>query len=133
MIDIIGKEQLEEFIWEKSLEKKIIVIYFGAEWCGPCQKLKEKLASVEAKEEMPDLCVAHLDADENENEEVAQTYNVKALPTQIFVSLNGTQIVEEEKIRGYDWEKFVLSYKKLQNKTVTVVEEPVGANASKYD
>ena len=133
MIDIIGKEQLEEFIWEKSLEKKIIVIYFGAEWCGPCQKLKEKLASVEAKEEMPDLCVAHLDADENENEEVAQTYNVKALPTQIFVSLNGTQIVEEEKIRGYDWEKFVLSYKKLQNKVVTVVEEPVGANANKYD
>jgi len=133
MIDIIGKEQLEEFIWENSLEKKIIVIYFGAEWCGPCQKLKEKLASDEAKQEMPDLCVAHLDADENENDEIAQTYNVKALPTQIFVSLNGTQIIEEEKIRGFDWEKFVLAYKKLKHKIVTVTEEPVGANANKYD
>jgi len=42
MIDIVGKEQLEEFIWENINANKVVVIYFGAEWCGPCKQLKKK-------------------------------------------------------------------------------------------
>ena len=137
MIEIIGKEQLEEFIWENSVEKKIIVIYFGAEWCGPCQKLKEKLSYSEAKEVMPDLVVAYLDMDQSENEAISETYTVKSLPTQIFVSLKGTQIVEQKRIRGYDWTNFLLCYKELdmlRNKVeLNVLEEPKGANSINYE
>ena len=137
MIEIIGKEQLEEFIWENSVEKKIIVIYFGAEWCGPCQKLKEKISSSEAKEIMPDLVVAYLDMDQNENESISETYTVKSLPTQIFVSLKGTQIVEQKRIRGYDWTNFLLAYKELDmlrnNAEINVPEEPKGANSINYE
>jgi len=137
MIEIIGQEQLEEFIWENSIEKKIIVIYFGAEWCGPCQKLKEKILSLEAKEIMPDLVVAYLDMDQSDNEAISETYTVKSLPTQIFVSLKGTQIIEQKRIRGYDWTNFLLSYKKLDkmknNSEITISVEPKGANSINYE
>ena len=49
MITIVGKDNLEDFIWQSHKENKITVIYFGAIWCGPCQMLKDKLNSDEAK------------------------------------------------------------------------------------
>ena len=61
IIDINGTEQLEELIWENN--KKVVVLYFGAEWCEPCKKLKEKLKTDEAIELMPDLVIGHLDID----------------------------------------------------------------------
>jgi thiol-disulfide isomerase/thioredoxin len=68
MIELIGKEQLEEFIWENN--DKVIVLYFGADWCGPCKKLKERLMSQEAHDEMPNLIIGHLDVDIDENNEI---------------------------------------------------------------
>lgn len=110
MIDIVGKEQLEEFIWENINNKKVVVIYFGADWCGPCQVLKKKIACDESKEAMPDLVVGHLDIDDDQNEEASQTFGVKSLPTQIFVTLKGTQIVEIKRIIGLDWTNFISTY-----------------------
>lgn len=110
MIDIVGKEQLEEFIWENINNKKVVVIYFGADWCGPCQVLKKKIACDESKEAMPDLVVGHLDIDNDENEEASKTFNVKSLPTQIFVTLKGTQIIEIKRIIGFDWTNFISTY-----------------------
>lgn len=137
MIEIVGKEQLEEFIWENSNEKKIIIIYFGADWCGPCQALKKKLASSEAKEIMPDLVVGYLDIDINENENVSETYSVKSLPTQIFIDLKETQIVEKKRIIGFDWTTLVNTYKELDklrnNDVISVEEQPKGANCVDYE
>jgi thiol-disulfide isomerase/thioredoxin len=115
MIELIGKEQLEEFIWENN--DKVIVLYFGADWCGPCKKLKERLMSPEARDEMPNLIIGHLDVDIDENNEISDIYGVKNLPTQIFIKLDGTQIVElEDRIIGYDWTKFIMTYNKITNK-----------------
>lgn len=137
MIEIVGKEQLEEFIWENSNEKKIIIIYFGADWCGPCQVLKKKLASHEAKETMPDLVVGYLDIDITENENVSETYSVKSLPTQIFIDLKETQIVEKKRILGFDWTSLVNTYKELDklrnNEVINVEEQPKGSNCIDYE
>lgn len=108
MIDIVGKEQLEEFIWENK--DKVIVIYFGAPWCGPCKKLKEKLASDETKNDMSNLVVAHLDVDEDENNDLVELYGASTIPVQVFVELKGTQIKEIKKIIGFDWINFRMSY-----------------------
>jgi thiol-disulfide isomerase/thioredoxin len=110
MIDIVGKEQLEEFIWENTNNKKVVVIYFGADWCGPCQVLKKKIACDESKEAMPELVVGHLDIDNDQNEAASQTFGIKSLPTQIFVTLKGTQIVELKRIIGLDWTGFISTY-----------------------
>jgi thiol-disulfide isomerase/thioredoxin len=111
IIDINGKEQLEELIWEN--DKKVVVLYFGAEWCGPCKKLKEKLKSDEAVEIMPDLIVGHLDIESEENEILNEMYNISSIPVQIFVSLKGTQIIEHKRIIGYDWSNFVMTYNSI--------------------
>lgn len=110
MIDIVGKEQLEEFIWENINNKKVVVIYFGADWCGPCQVLKKKIACDESKEAMPELVVGHLDIDNDQNEAASQSFGIKSLPTQIFVTLKGTQIVEIKRIIGLDWTNFISTY-----------------------
>ena len=144
MIEITGKEQLEEFIWENFNNNKIVVIYFGADWCGPCQTLKKKIASDETKTEMPDLIVGHLDIDDSQNEDVSERFSIKSLPTQIFVSLKGTQIVELKRIIGLDWSNFKMTYaeidgtkKKITNgeqpTELVKPDEPLGSNASLYD
>lgn len=115
MIEIIGKDNLENFIWEANQKKKIIVLYFGAEWCGPCKELKRRLESDEAKEEMPDLQLGYIDIDKDENNKISNMYKVKALPTQIFVLLVETQIVEVKRIIGLDWTKFLMNYNELKN------------------
>ena len=142
MIEITGKEQLEEFIWENFNNNKIVVVYFGADWCGPCQALKKKIASDESINEMPDLVVGHLDIDESANEEVSEKFSIKSLPTQIFVSLKGAQIVELKRIIGLDWSSFKMTYNEIDESKKTKGEqptelvkpdEPQGANVGLYD
>ena len=144
MIEITGKEQLEEFIWENFNNNKIVVIYFGADWCGPCQALKKKIASNEALSEMPDLIVGHLDIDDSKNEDVSERFSVKSLPTQIFVSLKGSQIIELKRIIGFDWSNFKMTYAEIdetrkkningeQPTELVKPDEPVGANSALYD
>lgn len=111
MIDIVGKEQLEEFIWENK--DKVIVIYFGASWCGPCKKLKEKIDSDETKIEMSNLAIAHLDVDEDENNSLVELYDAASIPLQVFVELKGTQIIEIKKIMGFDWINFKMTYESI--------------------
>jgi thiol-disulfide isomerase/thioredoxin len=113
MIQISGLEQLEEFLWEAKENNKISVVYFGAPWCGPCKKLKEKITNEETMAEMPNLSIGYVDVDETENEEISEKYNVSSIPTQLFLSLNGPKIVENFRIVGYDWTKFVMNYEEL--------------------
>ena len=48
MIDIVGRENLDEFIIENFTNNMVILLYFGADWCGPCKQLKKRL--IERKE-----------------------------------------------------------------------------------
>jgi len=117
MINITTKEQLEEFIWENN--NKIVVLYFGAEWCEPCKKLKDRLNSDEAKSIMPNLVVGHLNINSEENEslnEIYEIYKISSIPVQIFVSLKGTQIIEKKRIIGYDWINFTMTYDSMSTK-----------------
>ena len=111
MIDIENKEQLEDFIWNNK--DKVIVIYFGAEWCGPCKKLKDRLDSNEGKLTMPDLIVGHIDIDSKENQSLCELYQISSIPVQIFISLKETQIIEEKRIIGYDWVNFTMTYNSI--------------------
>ena len=117
MINMTGKEQLEELIWENN--NKVVVLYFGAEWCGPCKKFKDRLKSDEAISIMPNLVVGHVDIDLEENQSLNELYKISSIPVQIFVSLKGTQIIEEKRIIGYDWINFTMTYDLIINKEST--------------
>jgi len=105
--------ELDLFIWENR--DKLIVLYFGATWCGPCQKLKARLVSDELLKEMPLIKTVYIDVDDNELSDIVEIYKINSLPTQIFITLkyndsDENEIVEFDRLIGYDWIKFKLIY-----------------------
>lgn len=110
MIDIIGLEDLDNFIIDETSKNNVIMLYFGAAWCGPCKQLKNRLAEKESQTMMPNLVVAHLDVDEELNAKIVKRYKVSSLPTQILIKLNNDRIVEVSRIEGYDFTKLKLDY-----------------------
>ena len=114
MIDIIGYDQLNKILWEEKDSENIIMLYFGASWCGPCKRLKEKLEN--EKEEIPRLKVLHLDCDVEDNELIVEDWNIESLPTQIFVHVENKNVVKDERIEGFDWIKLIFSYKEIIEK-----------------
>ncbi len=113
MIDISGEENLDNFIIESTNNDKIIMLYFGAEWCGPCKQLKNKLCEEEIIKEIPNIAIAHLDVDDEENADFIKCYKVSSLPTQIFISLKNNKVQEKSRIIGYDYTKLKLEYDEI--------------------
>ena len=111
---IEGLDKLDEFIINKT--DKILLLYFGASRCEPCNILKEKILH-ESNTEMPKLSVCYIDVDNDENDNIADIYDVKMLPTQIFVKLKKDMIKIIDRIDGYDWIKLIMTYNKIANKT----------------
>lgn len=116
MIDIVGIETLDDFIIKETDKKNIIMLYFGATWCGPCKQLKKRLADKETIETMEKLVVAHLDVDEDANSKLVKRYKVTSLPTQVLINLVDNKIVEIARIEGYDFTKLQLEYDKIVSK-----------------
>ena len=54
------------------------IIYFSAEWCGPCKNFKPIMESVSNS-----IPVQFVDVDENP--QLAAQYNIKSIPTLIFL------------------------------------------------
>jgi thiol-disulfide isomerase/thioredoxin len=114
MNEIIGIDQLNENIYLNK--EKIIMLYFGAEWCGPCKQLKKKLLN---QNEMKDLYICYIDVDEDENKEIVEIYEVNNLPTMFFINLNEDNEIEVlNKIIGYDWIGINFAYNKIKNKVM---------------
>ena len=57
-------DDLDNFIIDNN---KVILLYFGATWCGPCKQLKKKLSESDTINEMPLLSYCYIDVDDNED------------------------------------------------------------------
>ena len=106
MYEIGSFEDLDNFIINNN--DKVILLYFGATWCGPCKSLKLKLLENETIERMPLLQVCYIDTDNNDD--ISSKYKIKSLPTQIFVKLTNNKVKTVSKIEGYDYTKLLLDY-----------------------
>lgn len=111
MTNVNGLEELNNFIQENT--NKIILLYFGATWCGPCKKLKEDFANPLFMENFPNMVIAHIDVDENS--EISEQYRVQNLPTLIFIGLKEEKpgeysVVELDRVVGYDNKKLHSKY-----------------------
>jgi thiol-disulfide isomerase/thioredoxin len=108
MKTISGIEELDKFILDNN--NNVILLYFGAEWCGPCKQLKNRLTEPDTIQIMPKLIVGYLDVDDEENASLVKRYKIKSLPTQIYIKLNENKVVETNRIEGYDFMKLKLDY-----------------------
>ena len=109
MTEINNVEELDAFILSNC--EKIVVLYFSAPWCGPCQKLKNKI--INNFDKMCNLAICSINIDDNPD--LVNSYNITILPTQIFIKLVDEKRVEiYDKIVGSDFTKFIFNYNKLE-------------------
>ncbi|KAI3707511.1 hypothetical protein L6452_26107 [Arctium lappa] len=83
---------------EVVAKHKFIVVEFYAPWCGHCKNLApeyEKAASVLSTHEPP-VALAKVDANAEENKELAQQYEIQGFPT-IKILKNGGEVVQDYK------------------------------------
>lgn len=59
---------------------QIVLLYFTASWCGPCQKIKPFVQQLQ--EAHPTLKVVLIDVDESQ--EAAMQFGVKSMPTFVL-------------------------------------------------
>jgi thioredoxin-like negative regulator of GroEL len=87
-VDINGQADMDAALAESN--KRLVVVDFGAEWCGWCQKIKGPLADL-VKEDAGTWQLARLDVDHNKD--LKAKYEVSALPTLIAFR-NGKELTD---------------------------------------
>jgi thioredoxin 1 len=61
------------------------ILYFTAEWCGPCKMLKPKIQAI--ANQVP---ISFIDVDTNP--QTSQKYNVRNIPCVILIDENGNEL-----------------------------------------
>ena len=89
-MEIITKEQFEEKVINN---KKIVILDFFANWCGPCKMLMPVLEQIEQERQDIEILKVNIDQDE----ELAKQFGVLSIPTLIYF-VNGS---EKDKTVGY--------------------------------
>ena len=74
--------------------KKLILLDFGADWCGPCKKMlattyKDAAVVQKSKDFIPVLI------DIDKQPKVAEKYKIEAVPTIIFLDSKGTIVARK--------------------------------------
>jgi len=75
-------------------QKKPLMIYFAADWCGPCHKLRQETftdVDVRADAERFIRFKVDLTKPEGEDAKAGEKYSVTALPTVVFVGADGNE------------------------------------------
>ncbi|MBQ9875125.1 MAG: thioredoxin family protein [Thermoguttaceae bacterium] len=85
LAELKTRKEYDEFC--KSCE--IAVVKFGAEWCGPCQKLTPELRKMAGYYETQDAKFADVDVDDPEMDALANELGIKAIPN-VFVFYRGS-------------------------------------------
>ena len=84
--------ELTESNFKKSVleNEKLSVVYFWAEWCGPCRMVKPVMKKV-AKEEAGKTGFGKVDVDSNRD--IAIKYNIRSIPTILFIK--GEEVLDK--------------------------------------
>lgn len=99
---------------QKPAQTLPTLVDFGAEWCPPCRQMKPELQKLAVRLKGK-LKIIIIDVDKDQDS--ANKFEVKLLPTQVFFDKQGKvfyrhegymstrEILDQFKARGYDLEK----------------------------
>lgn len=85
--------KFEDAMAAAAASKKIIMVDFMADWCGPCKMMDKEVFSTGAfKEAVKGMLLAKVDVDREQA--TAQRYNIEAMPTVKFLKSDGSVLHE---------------------------------------
>lgn len=85
-----GGLTVDAFYMKVNNKERIVLVYFSADWCVPCIKLKPTIKQIE-EEEKERVEVLNLDVDENPK--IATYFEINTLPLFILYK-NGKKVWE---------------------------------------
>lgn len=101
-----GKRSSLDGLIQKELEaNRKPVLYFGAEWCGPCRRFRACLSDPLMREALDGTTFIMIDMDaDSEEERISAGYNVHAIPAFIRINKDGSVI---KHITSAEWDEDV--------------------------
>ena len=99
-------------------QKKLMLVDFSADWCGPCQEMlattyQNKRVVEHAKKFIPVLI------DVDKNQPLVQKYKVQGFPTVLFINPNGTVVLRSEGFADTDTFLHVMNIALSENNKLT--------------
>ncbi len=83
VVHVESVEQWNQIVSDHEKAKNILVCKFSANWCGPCKALAPKVESL--AQNYDETKVLFLSIDIEENEEIANKFNITSLPTTLII------------------------------------------------
>jgi len=113
----------KELSQEASQYKKITLLVFSAPWCPACIRFhSETMETASFKQVTKSIDLKEINVDLVENEQIADQYGVKAIPTIVLVNQNGEEI---SRWLDYQTEKPFVAQIKLALKDVKSIDEKI--------
>lgn len=95
-----GQKQLTQAIEQAKKDNKVILLQFGANWCGWCHKLHSLFDSDQAihSKLQKDYVVVMVDVNKGHNSDFAAKYNADkhGLPCIVIVDSNGKRLTTKD-------------------------------------
>lgn len=70
---------------EHKEKKNVMVVYFSANWCGPCKALKPAFEALSEQYKNRSVVFLKIDIDNEALSVVADKFNVVSLPTTVII------------------------------------------------
>jgi len=80
-------KKMENNVDTTEVVSKSQMLYFGAEWCGPCRMMKQIFKDEKVKNLLDKLDMMMYDVDMNKD--LANQWQVSTVPTMIFIDKDG--------------------------------------------
>lgn len=94
---------LKELIISIEEKDKVAVIYFYADWCGPCKSFKKSFKSNLVKNALVNAVLIKINVDEDvEKQSIYENYGIHSIPTFIKTNANAEVIAE---ITSAEWDE----------------------------
>jgi thiol:disulfide interchange protein len=89
---VFQKLSHDKAIEKAKADKKVVMIDFYADWCGPCRQLEQKTFSEEKVQKFLNDKTVAIRVNVDDDPKLTAQYKVNAIPCIVFLDGNGKEI-----------------------------------------